>query len=76
MNTRLQVEHPITEAVTGLDFVRAQIEIARGARLADVVGFEGGPTDVAPDLAGPMATPSRCASTRKTPMRASFRRPD
>ena len=39
MNTRLQVEHPITEAVTGVDFVRAQIEIANGARLADAVGL-------------------------------------
>jgi acetyl-CoA carboxylase biotin carboxylase subunit len=42
MNTRLQVEHPISEAVTGVDFVRAQIEIARGAKLSEMSAVANG----------------------------------
>jgi len=38
VNARVQVEHPVTEMVTGIDIVKAQIRIARGERLADILG--------------------------------------
>ena len=41
MNTRIQVEHPVTEAITGCDLVRLQLEVAVGGHVPEVPPIDG-----------------------------------
>lgn len=41
VNTRIQVEHPVTEVTTGVDLVAAQFAIAEGSSIGDVIAADG-----------------------------------
>ena len=76
VNTRLQVEHPVTEEVTGLDLVRAQLEIAAGGRVPAGAAFTGHAIEVrlyAEDPAADFLPQTGRLTTLAFPERAGLR---
>ena len=68
MNTRVQVEHPITELVTGVDIVKEQIKIASGEKLEltqDEIKFTGHSMEARINAENPDKNFMPCAGTIK-----------
>ena len=69
VNPRIQVEHTVTEAVTGIDLVKAQIRIADGAKIGDEA------SGVPPQERHPPAPRTRCSAASPPKIRKTISRP-
>lgn len=66
MNTRIQVEHPVTEMITGIDLIKEQLRIASGSRLTisnEEVKFKGHAIECRINAENPRAGFRPCAGT-------------
>jgi acetyl-CoA carboxylase biotin carboxylase subunit len=79
MNTRLQVEHPVTELITGIDLVKEQIKIARGEKISfrqDDLKIQGHAIEIrvcAEDPANNFLPDTGILTTYQTPKGAGIR---